>query len=177
MINDNYIYYPLRDLLPGETFKWLKTPNNGEIFADFEVVRQEGFFTVLKVYGIEEKYLTENAYAKLPISAEMKREKYAKEGQEIISAMKNKLPFEPSIIGHHEMDNSWIDCDPYDMAEVCKDKHITVLGYCDLGEHSRDDLNIAIVAEDNIDKNRFWCHGSSDWFYGKEWQPSEKDFN
>lgn len=65
-------------------------------------------------------------------------------------------------IGEKEMWNAWLSSDPWEMAQLCKEKKVTVLGHCkDIAPKqamfSGDLLDIGVCAEDE-DGYRFWCH-------------------
>lgn len=65
-------------------------------------------------------------------------------------------------IGEKEMWNARLSSDPWEMAQLCKEKKVTVLGHCkDIAPKqamfSGDLLDIGVCAEDE-DGYRFWCH-------------------
>ena len=65
-------------------------------------------------------------------------------------------------IGEKEMWNARLSSDPWEMAQLCKEKKVTVLGHCkDIAPKqamfSGDLLDIGACAEDE-DGYRFWCH-------------------
>lgn len=173
MVKD-YKKIPLRKVPIGTEFKTLITPN-GSHSASFKLINKCGAFVTLRVFDErDETYSIEDAFIKVPLTEDEKRAKYDKAAKELIAAMKNKIPFEPANIGYHEMWNGWLDCDPWDMAAKCEDQKIKIVGYCELEAYSREntfniDLDIGVVAEDEFG-SRFWCHASSNWFNGEEWQ-------
>lgn len=173
MIKD-YKKIPLRDVPVGTEFGTLITPN-GTHWASFKLINKCGAFVTLRVFDErDETYSTEDAFITVPLTEDEKRAKYDKAAKELIAAMKNKIPFDSKDIGYHEMWNGWLDCDPWDMAAECEDQKIKVVGYCELGDYSKEitlnrELDIGVVAEDEFG-NRFWCHAFSDWFTGEEWQ-------
>lgn len=87
-------------------------------------------------------------------------EKYNKAAGKIIEAIQN--PMHHDEIGEKEMWNVWLSSNPWEMAQLCKAKKVTVLGHCrDItpkhAMFSGDLLDIGVCAE-NEDGYRFWCH-------------------
>lgn len=164
---------PLKAVPLGTKFSHLITANSSRM-ADFQLIKINGAFATLTCYGTAETVSTENAFIEVPLSESEFKAKYKEEAKKIVKAIKNEVPFEPECIGSHEIWNSWIDVDPYQMASNCLYENITVIGFCYLRKESKflstdTVLDIGIVAEDESGE-RFWCHSSSKWFEGEEWE-------
>ena len=163
---------PIKKMKVGDKFHNLRHPGGSQM-ASFEIVEICGAYCKIKVYDREKTYSTEELFAEVPLSDEEFKAKYKEEAKKIVKAIKNEVPFEPECIGSHEMWNSWIDVDPYQMASNCLYEHITVIGFCYLRRESKflstdTVLDIGVVAE-NEDGERFWCHANSKWFNDEEW--------
>ena len=92
------------------------------------------------------------------------KEKYNQMAGTVVKAIQNRL--ENYEIGYHEMFNSWLSSDPWEMAQACAKKNLTIIGSCyDItpkhAMFSGELLDVGICAEDE-DGDRFWCHFKSD---------------
>lgn len=106
--------------------------------------------------------ISNKVIVEIPLSKEEIEEKYFLKAKEIVVAMSNKLYDNGGY--PHEMWNEWACCvNPYDMAKICEENSITVIGYFPLYEWKKGDLDIGVLAEDNKG-DRFWCHANSMWF-------------
>lgn len=82
----------------------------------------------------------------------------------VMAALCNRLA--EYEIGYHELWNSWLSADPYEMAFECARNKICVVGYCKditpkCAMFSGETLDIGICAEYE-DGERIWCHYKSD---------------
>lgn len=164
---------PLKQVKEGTKFNILIS-NSTSTTASYELIKQQGIFAILKVFGDrEERVSTENAFIEIELTAEEMKDKYSNKAKEIAKNLHNKIPFDSRYIGYHEMWNSWIDPDPYQMASNCEYEKLEVIGICELGDAEKVigdylTLDIGVVARTD-DGNVFWCHSASKWFNDEEW--------
>ena len=160
--HDKYVSY--RGLTPGQMVSGVK---HGQSSSGFRatVVKADAGSVVLNVFGTHEETYPSDALFVVKMSDDEFQAKYRKRAKEVMSALCNRLA--SYEIGYHEMWNSWLDIDPYEMAANCDRHNLKVLGYCQdipykaamfSGEH----LDIGICVEDE-DGDKFWCHYKSDW--------------
>lgn len=131
---------------------YVKDVNNA--FVTVEMWRQGG----------EEKKIDSRSLFLIPMTEDEIIEKYNTVAGKIIEAIQN--PMHRDEIGEKEMWNAWLSYNPWETAQVCKAKKITVLGHCrditpKYAIFSGDVLDIGVCAEDE-DGYRFWCHFQSE---------------
>ena len=90
-------------------------------------------------------------------------EKYRAAAQKLLQALNNVML--EGQCGYHEMWNSWLSVDPYEMAAQCMKNKITVVGYMKLSQpkfswKDNEPYDIGICCEYE-DGERFWCHAWS----------------
>lgn len=69
---------------------------------------------------------------------------------------------------YHELWNTWICAlSPYEMVESAYKFNFTILGYFKL-DQPKLGLDIGVVAENNYNGERFWCHAKKAWF--EDWK-------
>ena len=56
------------------------------------------------------------------------KEKYNQMAGTVVKAIQNRL--ENYEIGYHEIFNSWLSSDPWEMAQACVKKNLTIIGSC-----------------------------------------------
>lgn len=110
--------------------------------------------------GGDEKKIDSRSIFLIPMTEDEIIEKYNIAAGKIIEAIQN--PMHRDEIGEKEMWNAWLSSDPWEMAQMCEMKKVTVLGHCrDITpKHaifSGDVLDIGVCAETE-DGYRFWCH-------------------
>lgn len=115
--------------------------------------------------GGDEKKIDSRSLFLLPMTEDEIIEKYNTAAGKIIETIQN--PMHRDEIGEKEMWNVWLSSNPWEMAQMCKMKKVTVLGYCrDItpkhAMFSGDVLDIGVCAEDE-DGYRFWCHFRSEY--------------
>lgn len=108
---------------------------------------------------------TEGLIFEVPLTEKEYRAKYQTIAAQIIKVLNDEpLPF--MDWSSHTMDNSWTDIDPWDMAAICEDKNIRVIGWFPLEQVKQgwfNDLDIGIVAEDLFDGEIIWTHYKKEW--------------
>lgn len=110
-----------------------------------------------------EDFVPKMAMFEILLTEEELKQKYARQLKELLQALQNKLYYDE--IGYHEMWNSWLRIDPYEMLQELSEHNIHVVGFCsDITPKTSwltgDALDIGICAEyDNGE--RFWCHWKS----------------
>ena len=114
--------------------------------------------------GGDEKRIDSRSLFLIPMTEDEIIEKYNVAAGQIIEVIKN--PMFHDEIGEKEMWNVWLSSNPWEMAQMCKMKKVTVLGHCrDItpkhAMFSGDILDIGVCAEDE-DGYRFWCHFKSE---------------
>lgn len=94
--------------------------------------------------------------------------KYRTKAKEVMKNIQNKLYRDE--IGYHEMNNSWLSYDPYEMAQWCAKEKIKIVGHCvditpKTAMFSGEKLDVGVCAEYE-DGERFWCHYKSAYMLG-----------
>lgn len=111
-----------------------------------------------KIGGTEERIRSDATFL-VPMAEEEIIEKYTEDAGKLVQAMQNSMNADE--IGYKEMWNGWLSSDPWEMAQLCKKKKVTVIGHCrDIipkTSYSGDVLDVGICAVDE-DGERFWCH-------------------
>lgn len=123
-------------------------------------------YVTLMTFGKEEeKVNSETATFEVKLTDKEICDKYREDVKEIMANLKNRLEYDE--IGYHEMWNSWVCYDPYEMAAYCRKEKFKVIGYHELEVPKRSwfgyNLEIGIVAEYE-NGERFWCHTSKEIF-------------
>ena len=113
--------------------------------------------------GPEERFPSEETLFGIEMTEEEIKEKYNQMAGTVVKAIQNRL--ENYEIGYHEIFNSWLSSDPWEMAQACVKKNLTIIGSCyDIppkhAMFSGELLDVGICAEDE-DGDRFWCHFKS----------------
>ena len=88
------------------------------------------------------------------------RRKYNDAAGHIVRAIQNRLLRDE--IGDHEMCNSWLSDNPWEIAQHCKQDEIRIVGHCrdiipKTAMFSGDILDVGVCSEYE-DGERFWCH-------------------
>lgn len=152
-----------RSLKKGQKIHGYKQGNRRSFCSAVVESANAAFVTVLMWGTDEEKISAEETMFEVDMTEEEFKSQYANGAAEVIKALQNRLA--EYEIGYHEMWNSWISYDPYEMAAECQDQRIKVVGVCDDITPKRNMfdsdfiLDIGICAEYS-DGERFWCHAS-----------------
>lgn len=125
--------------------------------------KNAAYVTLLIFNTREEQVPSEEAVFEVQMTETEFHQKYQTAAEKLIEAI--QTPLSADAIGCHEMWNSWLTYDPYEMAAICKDQKIRVVGFCsgitpkhNLIDHSIvQDIGICAEYEDG---GRIWCHGS-----------------
>lgn len=91
------------------------------------------------------------------------QEKYAAKARKVVEALRNEI--QPDEIGYHEMDNHWLDCSSYSIADALDEMGCKPVGICTQIPPSyavfMDNVkDVGVCVEDIKTGERFWCH----WF-------------
>lgn len=156
-------YVTWRSLKKGQEIYGYKRGHSTSGFRAVVESANVAFVTVL-MWGTDKKEIaSEETLFEVDMTKEEFNNQYAKGAAEVIQALQiNLAEYE---IGYHEMWNSWIRYDPYEMAAECQDRKFKVVGVCGdiTPKHNMFDydliLDIGICAEYS-DGERFWCHAS-----------------
>lgn len=86
--------------------------------------------------------------------------KYEKTASEIVKNIQNRL--NEDEIGYHEMWNSWLVFDPYEVAAYCEKEKFKIIGHAILSRpkialFSGEWLDVGVCCEYE-NGERFWCH-------------------
>lgn len=140
---------------------------DGRCWMCTKIVKEVTPFKIGVSWRDEDKieYVDASAMFEVELTDKEFYEKYRKDADNIYAALQNKLLSDE--IGYHEMWNSWLSYDLYEMAQYCKKENIKIIGYSEdiTPKHSwvGNLLDIGICAEYE-DGERFWCHCSRDVF-------------
>lgn len=112
-------------------------------------------------YGTEET-VDVHAQFEIPLTEEEYRTKYAVGAKAVVEGL--KIHLQPDEIGYHEMDNHWLGCSAFEMAEALEEMDGHVAGICPeivpkQTMFSGSTLDVGVCVEMS-DGDRFWCH----WF-------------
>jgi len=110
--------------------------------------------------GTEEKYPSHGTLFGIKMTEDEIRAKYNQKAGKFVKAIQNRL--ESYEIGPHEMWNSWLSSDPWELTQACVKEKLTIIGSCYniIPKHamfSDELLDVGICVEDE-DGDRFWCH-------------------
>jgi len=162
---------PLNQVKVGDKIETIRQ-NGSYHSAQWFVKEVTGAFVTLALWtpdGKQEAFSTENAYAEIPLTEAEYHQRYQAEAERIISILSGP-PFDGNKIlpdAYKEMDNSWCDIDPWDMAHRLKEKRYELIGYFKLDTPKRSwlglELDLGIVAKDLDTGDLCWCHYCSGW--------------
>lgn len=154
-----------KHLKKGQEIKGVEYENCSSSFIAYVKDINPAFVTVEKWNpgGTEEKINAEAMFL-IEMMEEEIREKYNKKAGDIVRNIQNSMLYDE--IGCHEMDNSWLYGDPWELAQKCAGKKLSILGHCrditpKTAIFSGDVLDVGVCAEDE-DGDRFWCHFRSE---------------
>lgn len=164
MTEEKYVTY--RHLKKGQEISGTKQGNSWSGFKGY-VKEANAAYVILELWnpgGPEERYPSEETLFGIEMTEEEIKEKYNQMAGTVVKAIQNRL--ENYEIGYHEMFNSWLSSDPWEMAQACAKKNLIIIGSCyDIPQKhamfSGELLDVGICAEDE-DGDRFWCHFKSD---------------
>lgn len=164
MTEEKYVTY--RHLKKGQEISGAKQGNSWHGFKGY-VKEANAAYVILELWnpgGPEERYPSEETLFGIEMTEDEIKEKYNQMAGTVVKAIQNRL--ENYEIGYHEMFNSWLSSDPWEMAQACAKKNLTIIGSCyDItpkhAMFSGELLDVGICAEDE-NGDRFWCHFKSD---------------
>lgn len=147
----------------GQEISGIKQGNRRSGFRAYVKDVNPAFVTVemWKPDGAEEKINADAMFLIEMTDAEI-REKYNKKAAAVVKSIQNRLLRDE--IGYHEMCNSWLSSDPWELTQECVDKKLEILGHCrDIIPKIcyGDTLDVGVCVQDE-DGDRFWCHFRSE---------------
>lgn len=154
-----------RALRPGQEVEgWCA--GTREYFARSTVKEANAAFVTLLVFGSQEERVgSEETTFVVELTRKEFVERYADGAAAVMRGIQNRLArYE---LGYHEMWNSWISNDPYDMAAECQVHEMRIVGHCDDIDPRPsiffDEVwDVGICAEYETG-DRIWCHASKEW--------------
>lgn len=154
-----------RQLKDGQEIKGVKKGGGTSSFTGYVKGVNPAYVTVemWRVGGKEEKISADSMFL-VPMTDEEIRQKYNKNAGEIVKNIQNTMTHDE--IGYHEMYNTWLSSDPWEMAQECVKQKLFVLGHSNdiipkTAMFSGDKLDVGVCVEDE-DGDRFWCHFKSE---------------
>ena len=132
-----------------------------------KIVKEVTPFRVRVVWRMEDEgeWVDASAMFEVELTDKEFYTKYQKDVEELQVALQNKLLRDE--IGYHEMWNTWIAYDLYELAHKCREEKLKFIGWTEdiTPKHSWAGqlLDVGLCAE-NEDRERFWCHVSRDIF-------------
>ena len=154
-----------RHLKPGQSIEGWKEGAR-KTFASATVKEANPAFVKLLVFGKEEKQLNSEATMfEVPLTEEEMKAKYGATAEKIRQNIMNRISEEAA--GTHEMWNSWLSHNSFEVAATCEKEKFMVIGHCELSVPKYPPfgelmLDIGICCEYE-DGERFWCHASRDY--------------
>lgn len=154
-----------RSLKPGDKVKGWREGNRVSMANAVVKEANPAYVTILKFGEYEEKLNSETTLFDVEMTDKEVREKYADAAAEIVKSIQTKL--HEAEIGYHEIWNSWVNPNPYEMAAYCQKYDFKIIGHVSLSVpktamFSGDKLDIGICSEYS-DGERFWCHARSSY--------------
>lgn len=165
MTEEKYVTY--KQLKKGQEISGVKQESSRRSFKGY-VKEANVAYVILELWehgGTEEKYPSQGTLFAIKMTEEEIQAKYNQKAGEFVKAIQNRL--ESYEIGPHEMWNSWLSSDPWELTQACVKEKLTIIGSCyDIVPKrpmfSDELLDVGVCVEDE-EGNRFWCHfGSSD---------------
>lgn len=154
-----------RSLTPGQTVhSWMI--GNGTHMARSTVKDKNAAFVTLLVFGkTEEQIPSEGTMFEVDMTEQEFCERYQQRAEELVAAIQTPLP--RYTIGCHEMWNSWITYDPYEMAALCLQHKMRIIGHCKDITPKRNLFDSKLIQDIGIcaeyaDGDKIWCHASMD---------------
>lgn len=142
----------------------IKGYNNGNTFtfASGTVAAANAAFVTLIIFGKERRLNSEEYEFEVELTDEELHAKYREGAAQVVQNIQNKLNEDQA--GYHEMWNSWLSYDPYEIAADCAKHNFKIIGHIELSVpkmamFSGEMLEIGICCEYE-DGERFWCHAS-----------------
>ncbi len=158
-------YVPWRQLKIGQEIKGVKYENTLSSFQGF--VRAKNIDKVVIAMWQPDSDQTKQFDARttsfeVPITEAEFRRNNNPMARKCVKALETKLTLDR--IGYHEMANSWLSNDPWELACELRTRKYKLIGICTeiqpkrpLFDPDGDPLDIGICCED-ADGDRFWCH-------------------
>lgn len=113
--------------------------------------------------GNEEKINTSLMF-RVEMTEDEFKEKYRSKAIDVLKGIQNRLHGDE--LGYHEMCNSWLYGNPFEMASFCVKNNMKVVGHSaditpKLAMFSGETFDVGVCAEYE-DGERFWCHYRSE---------------
>lgn len=150
-----------RQLKKGQEIKGTESGSCSSGFTAYVKDINPAFVTVemWRPGGKEEK-IDSDAMFLVEMTDEEIRAKYNDKAWEIVQNIQTHLLRHE--IGYHEMCNSWLSGNPWELAQACAAQKLSVLGHCKdiipkTAMFSGDILDVGVCVETE-DGDRFWCH-------------------
>lgn len=154
-----------KHLKKGQKISGIKSENTTAGFDAYVKEVNPAFVTVemWRPGGREEKINSDVIFL-IELTVEEFREKYNEKARNVVQNIQTVMLYDE--IGYHEMCNSWLSSDPWELTQACISKKLSVLGHCkDIipkrAMFSRDRLDVGVCVE-NEDGDKFWCHFRSE---------------
>lgn len=149
-----------RQLVKGQLIAGTEQGNSRASFKAYVKDVNPAYVTVemWKKGGVEDR-IRSDGYFLIPLTEDEFILKYNRKAGEILDALQQKLS--PDEAGAKTQWNSWLSSNPWELAQFCTEKKLTIRGHCtDIAPKRSwggDLLDVGICAEDE-DGDRFWCH-------------------
>ena len=151
-----------RQLVKGQLIAGTEQGNSRASFKAYVKDVNPAYVTVemWKKGGVEDR-IRSDGYFLIPLTEDEFILKYNRKAGEILNALQQKLSLDEA--GAKTQWNSWLSSNPWELAQFCTEKKLTIRGHCtDIAPKRSwggDLLDVGICAEDE-DGDRFWCHFS-----------------
>lgn len=154
-------YVTYKQLKKGQEIQGWENGNSSTLTSAIVKEINPAFVSVMKWGRFPEQIPAEDTKFIVYMNEEEFKNKYQQGAKDIIKALENMLcDYE---IGSHEMWNSWVYYDPFQMAKACKKNKIRIIGLCEnVYQRYENEKDVGICAEDE-DGTKFWCHASEDY--------------
>lgn len=161
-MNNKVKFIPGKTLTPGQECGGYKS-GTSHSFCSFKIEKVEPDGVHVLMWGKTPTILPLDAYYEVPLTEKEFTEKYFIEAKAVYEACQNKVFSE--YAGYHEMWNTWIDYNPYEMAANLIENEMELLGYFELDSPKiswfGDMYTIGLVVRQ--DDETFWCHANKEY--------------
>ena len=148
-------------LKKGQKISGIRSANSSSGFTAYVKEVNPAFVTVeMWNPGGREDRINSDAMFLIELTDEEIRDKYNEKAKDVVQNIQTVMLRDE--IGYHEMYNTWLSSDPWELTQACISQKLSILGHCrDIipkkAMFTGDKLDAGVCVEDE-DGDRFWCH-------------------
>ena len=154
-----------KHLKKGQKIRGIKSANSSCSFTAYVKEVNPAFVTVeMWSPGGREEKINSDVMFLIEMTVEEFREKYNEKARNVVQNIQTVMLHDE--IGYHEMLNSWLSNDPWELTQACISRKLSVLGHCKdiipkTAMFSGDRLDVGVCVEGE-DGDKFWCRFRSE---------------